>query len=486
MKRAIIILTNYEPAYLRIWEHLVRREGSTRGVPTVLDATLASAVPVDTFHRGALRLFGLSYPGNDLTQRFEAAGAEVCTLSRTDAVPLGPLDHDAEEILAISVQSAMISYFRTDRPDLRKRRVRRTAAALAAEGRRIFRAVSQLLIDDPDIDLVYVPNGRAPNQKMATVAAKRAGVATMHVEKGETADGTYLQSYAPQDRVASQEATGPVLEGLSKQRIDEIAQGWLDRRVPSKASSNEFSALWSEGSSPDLSATGEKVAGFFTSSQDEFQFLGPEWQLHDWDDQFVAFDRMMTEFENSGYTCYLRVHPNLATKAHECFVRERDGIRWLAAHHPHLNVIWHDATANTYNLLEHTDAVVVWDSTVGLEASAMGIPVWTVATSRYGLVADIREVLSESDLRENGVQPWQVDAHGAKRFIAYLMLRDEQMSADVVSWLPWAGRRPIGVSVAAALVSGGSPYKRDALQSIVDVYRHRSVSANRLALGRRR
>ena len=172
------------------------------------------------------------------------------------------------------------------------------------------------------------------------------------------------------------------------------------------------------------------MVGFFTSSQDEFQFLGPEWQLHEWHDQFEAFDRLLGEFEKAGYVAFLRVHPNLATKAHGTFRRERDGIRALARRHPELLVIWHDDFANTYSLLGVSDAVVVWDSTVGLEASARGIPVWTTATSRYGLIADVQERLSHADVDAGGVTPWDVDAHAAKRFIAYLVRRDQQMADD--------------------------------------------------------
>ncbi len=485
MARAVILVTNYDPAYLRIWEHLVRREVARGSRPLVLDATPVSAVPPDSYHRRALALFRLEYPGHDLRPRMEGLGAEVRVLEVTGDGDTA-LDTAAEDELAISVQSALISYFRTDRADRTVRRIGRTAAALAREGRLIYRAITDLLTTEQGIDVVYVPNGRAPNQKLASMAATRLGIGTLHIEKGETPHGVYLQAYAPQERVQSQQAATPVLAGLDHAEVERIAQTWLDRRRPSKDSRNEFAALWTADAGLSRISEGGKVVGFFTSSQDEFQFLGPEWQLHDWEDQFVAFDRLLVDFEAAGFSCYLRVHPNLATKAHECFVRERDGIRWLADRHPGLDIIWHDAPANTYALLAQTDEVVVWDSTVGLEASAMGIPVRTVATSRYGMVADVREILSAEQVDREGLVRWEVDAHGALRFIAYLVKRDEQMDPEFQSWIPWHGRSPLGARVAAALASGGSPYIRDAVASIVDVYRHRSFSANWVALRRRR
>lgn len=483
MSHTAIMIAGYDPAYLRISEFHVRRETAAGNIPVVIDATAISGGGVDSFHRGTLSRFGLDYPGHDLVDRMQKIGARVVDIE--SVLPEGwgePLDAEHEEVLAIAVQSALITYFRTDQPDRSRRLVRETSENLTREGRGVYRGFRAIFADDPAITLAYVPNGRFPHQKMAYLAAKDAGLNILHFEKGESANATYLQNHAPQNRLATQGAVDPLLASLSPAEVDRIAEEWLGRRAPSAESSNEFAALWAAGLPENLrhlDSAEHKVAGFFTSSQDEFQFLGPEWQLHEWTDQFEAFHQVMLRLEEQGFTCYLRVHPNLATKAQDCFVRERAGIRWLAEQHPDLIVIWHDDVANTYSLLDVTDAVVVWDSTVGLEASARGLPVWTMATSRYGLVADVREVLSPTQLDEDGVVPWSVDKHRAKRFIAYLVLRDAQMDPDYETWLPWdAANPPLGARIASALAAGGIPYPTEAIKSQVDVYRHRSVSSN--------
>ena len=488
--RAAIMIAGYDPGYLRITEHQVRKELSAGRTPVVLDATSISGGGTSSYDRGALKFFRLDYPGHDLRQRMERLGVDVLEIPDfIDEPSTELLDSEREEVLAIAVQSALITYFRTDQPNRSKRAVRKTAKELAHEGRGVYRGVSAILRANPEIDLVYLPNGRFPHQKMAYIASNDAGVATLHFEKGETPHGSYLQDYAPQNRLASQGAVEPLLAALSHDEVEGIADAWLARRAPSHDSSNEFAALWAQDLPQELTHLADadtRIAGFFTSSQDEFQFLGPEWQLHEWKDQFEAFDAVLSEFEKAGYMCYLRVHPNLATKAQDCFQRERAGIRRLSGRHPNLLVIWHDDFANTYSLLDVTDAVVVWDSTVGLEASARGIPVWTMATSRYGLVADVREILSADDLKAKGLEPWKVDSHAAKRFIAYLMLRDDPMDPEYEPWLPWdATNPPFGSKIAAALLAGGTPYRSEAIKSILDVYRHRSVSSNLRHLRRR-
>jgi hypothetical protein len=100
-------------------------------------------------------------------------------------------------------------------------------------------------------------------------------------------------------------------------------------------------------------------------------------------------------------------------------------------------------------------------------------------TPRYGLVADVQERLSHDQVDDLGLSFWTVDPHAAKRFIAYLVRRDQQMSESYESWFPWDSTNPpFATKLAAALVSGGTPYRREAIKSVLDVYRHRSVGSN--------
>jgi hypothetical protein len=478
---SLILVPGYDPGYLRIYEHLVKRSITAGLTPLVLDITPVSAVPVDSYHRGALKVARLPYPGHDLAPRMEKLGATYLTVGSIASKAVHrPLTPEQSELLDIAVQSALITYFRTDAPNRKIRRVRRTAHALRQEGEAVYDAVSRLA-SSHTFAVAYLPNGRFPHQKMATLAAHDAGIPTMHFEKGETPNGAYVQPYAPQNRLESQAAVSPTLARFSDTEIEAMAHEWLARRAPAKDSRNEFSAGWTETLPQRLveAIPGKKVIGFFTSSQDEFQFLGPEWQLHSWESQFEAFNTLISHFESLGYLCYLRVHPNLATKAHECYLREREGSQQLADLHPNLIVIWHDDPTSTYSLLGCTDGVVVWDSTVGLEASAKGTPVWTCATSRYGLVADIREILGKESATAEALTPWSVDKSGALRFIAYLVNRDDQMPATFEPWLAWDRENPPFASkVAALLVSGGAPTVRDAVTSSIDVWRHRSRSFN--------
>lgn len=482
MTQTVIIVSSYDPQYLRITEHLVLSAIKSGRTPLVLDISDTLAAPVDSYHRGTLRLFGLKFPGYDMVQRLSQRGATVIPIrevvANSAAVKLG---EDVESELEISIQSALMTFFRTELPDPERRSIRRIRSRLDFEGRAAYRGISEVLGMYPGVTEVVVPNGRFPHQRMATRAAQDSGVPTMHFEKGETPEGAYFQPYAPQSRILSQASVSLILGNRSREEVESVADAWLAHRIPSEASRNEFSVLWGDSLPSNFppEVQSGRVAGFFTSSQDEYYSLGPEWQKHSWESQFEAFDHVLSRLDQLGYFCYLRVHPNLATKAHASYKRERERIMWLSRRHPGLLVIWHDNFANTYSLLDHTDSVFVWDSTIGLEASARGIPVWNMAVSRYGLTADTRELLSPLDVTDAALTPWNVDAHSAKRFIAYMVLRDSQMDRETEPWAPWGeSKLPFGAKLSRVLVSGGNPTIWTAIQSLVDVYRHRSARSN--------
>lgn len=477
----LVIISGYDPGWLRITEQIISNSLANNLKPVLLDASKLSTTPPDSFDRRVLKLGKIPFPGHDLRERIIKLGAEYLDVEEINIQKsLTDLSSNALNDLDIATKSALITYFRTDIPDLRKPRIKRTSESLRTEGSKLYWAVRKIL-ETRDFEKLYIPNGRFPNQKMPMLAASELGVKTIHFEKGESKNSAYLQPYTPQDRIASQRAVDEVLDKITEIEIDHLAKDWLKRRSPDSKSINEFSEGWIDAVDPAFmdAIKGKKVVGFFTSSQDEFMFLGPEWHLHSWESQFEAFTTLLSFFESLGYFCYLRVHPNLATKEHQCFTRERRDILKLTAAHPSLKVIWHDEPANSYQLLKHTDQVVVWDSTIGLEASALGIPVIACATTRYGLIVDIQEVLGKEVLGNDFVLKHNVDSHKANRFIAYLNKRDVQLEVPIESWIPWDVNNPsFLVKISALTVSGGAPTVLDGFIATFDVWRHRRLTFN--------
>lgn len=477
MQKQLVVLSSYDPGYLRIFEYVVF-QGQQKGIhSTVLDVCEMSVNPPGKYHSKILHFFNYNAPEDFLEERLLSYQADL--IKPSNSIENSPIPVAFAEALEISIQSALITFFRTDFPNRNIKRIAKTATLLKSQAISVYWEILRLA-NQAEFETIYILNGRFPDQTAVEFAAKTLGVQVVHLEKGETPDGAYFQQYSPQARIDSQSSVPVVLAGLSKKEISTISSSWISKRSPVPESRNEFVTNWGNVLPDSLEAAivDEKIICFFTSSQDEFMFLGPEWHLHDWESQFQAFDTLMSHFEGQGYRCILRIHPNLASKEHGCFTREKDSFLKLQQEHPHLIVIWHDQPVNTYLLLDKVEGVVVWDSTVGLEASARGIPVWTCATARYGLIADIKEIHSQEDVRLLNPSVWEVDKFKAEKYIAYLVLRDNQIPQNISSWAPSGSGSRLIYKLAAALVSGGNVTFRDALISNFDVWRHRNISFN--------
>ncbi|WP_281640383.1 hypothetical protein [Aurantimicrobium minutum] len=482
MTNALIISTGYDPEYLRIVEQISRECVKDGQTPIVLDLATIMTSPTETYSPRFLNLFGYKSCAQIFVPRLSERGVNVISAKEIKTPPK-ELPTDVEAILQESTQSALLTFFRTDILNFSKPRIARTRKRLLAEGTSSFLCMSEFL-QSMKFEVAYVPNGRFPVQRMAKLALLRAGVPVFHFEKGATKDHAFFRPYSPHDRIATQGDVEYVLEGLPNAEVERIADAWLQARLPSKSSSNEYSAIWSEkDSSSDKVKPSQKRIGFFTSSQDEFLHLGPDWQLHSWTSQFEAFDTLITYFESQGFTCFMRVHPNLSTKEHACYIRELNGLKELSGKHPNLEVYWHDDATSSYSLLKECAGIVVWDSTIGLEASAQGIPVWNCAASYYGLIADTRQVLGPEHMDDDNLQLWNVDSHKAKRFIACTVLRDLPLQTLANDWATWDVSAPPFVVRASSFVrSGGAPTLTDSVLASVDPWRHRSWKVNRKLL----
>jgi hypothetical protein len=475
---SLILLMSHDHFHLSVVEQIAVNEQLTHQV-IILDTTSLSAGKIYSYSPRLLRFFGYSYPARDIPSEFARIGCiflKVEDFSNTNIEP----DPCESESIKDAIHGALVTYFRHHKPLQEVKRSRRAHSKLQLEVRMLAERLITVLDGRPLVERAFVPNGRFPAQKISENIFRNRHIETWHYERGEPPRGVYLQTYPPQDRIRSQEMAIEMSKKGTNDEIRACAEDWLIGRADPNSGFNEFSYLWKGKPSDEksLQTAGLKIAGFFSSSQDEFLHLGKDWQRHSWPSQVVAFDVTMSRLEKLGYEIFLRVHPNLATKAHSYFKFERSEFEWLQKRHPNLRIYWHDVPINTYDLLRTIDLCFVWDSTVGLEASTLGIPTWSFATTRYGLVADVREALDEKQLPISDFE-WVVDKRGAFSFINYLIHRDIELTVDSSKWVDWnITREPWQVQISKILESGGNLSSIDSLISILDTYRNRGLRAN--------
>ena len=475
-----IIYSNNDPLALSTIATIAKQSADSDRTPIIYDLKAVLYGIPDTYAPSILKIGRKKTPEHIFNSWINQQNYEI---RRIDDFKINENDFDLDKqtlkLLDDSVFSALLTFTRDHDPNLKKASVRNAKQKLFIEGVSTFKFLDLEFANASSEFRVFIPNGRFPHQRMAIEAAKKNNASTYIFERGEEPETFFLQRYTTQDRIQTQLHASELTAGMSNLEIDNAADRWMQKRN-GKNATNEYGTIWDDQDQEiDL---GDKPLGIFTSSQDEFLNLGPDYQHHLWADQFEAIESVINLAYKRGYTPFVRIHPNLTNKAHSFFKKEIIGINLLKAKFPDLQIFMHDSKMSTYRLLAKCCSCFVWDSTVGLEASAMGIPVHTLAMSRYGELSDIRQVFSPEDLSKSEFE-WQVDPAGAKRYMAYLMCRDFETEFDTRTWKNWStNREPIYIRISRLLYSGGAHSITQSFVSIFDSYRHRGISAKINAL----
>lgn len=298
---------------------------------------------------------------------------ESARLNGLTAVPLqSPADTSTLTLserkeLAEGVHSAVISTFRQlpgDGPGNSvvrtiQRRYYHTATGLLAS--------MKALLQRETPDRVEVFNGRHACSKFCITAATNASIPFNTLEITARGRPILFRGHTAHDRLRIQKR-------MLRLPLDlQTARAYFDRRR--RPSSNKYARKHSAAFVPPNAGSFKKKVSVFLSSQDEFEALG-----RDWKSPFPDYAAVIREAcqRNPDYLFCIRFHPNQADMASDIEAPFRD-IRSL----PNAVVYYPNDTANSYTLVEWSDVVVTFGSTVTIEACWMGKPSIMLGPSFY-------------------------------------------------------------------------------------------------------
>lgn len=403
-----------------------------------------------------VRLLGHRVHRGALQETLSGLGVTwVIAQQRTGVLPALP-EEDAQSVDQ-AVDSEMLTYFR--RETIPKRaRFERFRKQLERNVLTTYWWLWGLWEEDPPL-FVCIPNGRTSRQKAAWRVADRMGVPVRIYEIGRAKpEAYYFGTTQPHDRIGSQAEIATIQNFPGVDETTALAEEWLEARMGSGTGTNDFTSLWETGGA--RFPAGSTTAVFFTSSVDELLASGPMWTIDKWSRPLEAFDVIMFLLEKRGINLVMRLHPNLGSKSRHYFRQEVERVNDLSARHPTLKVYWHNSPINSYELVKAADMVFVERSTIGLEASLLGKPVWVTRATQWDLTADIRQMLTLSDITEEALTPWEPDARGAQNFVAYWMLQEHEFDYDWTSWATWDPERPPLAIKIARLATQNSWFHR--------------------------
>jgi hypothetical protein len=350
--------------------------------------------------------FQFTWQSSSHIKLLAARNANDSTSTALSAVELDAIENSALS-LAVSLLGSQSPYLshKVSSNLIRKSSIRRGSEALAT-------AVSEIQRFSPD--LVVIPNGRLPYQKGAQLAALRQKTKVMFYEHGIfRTDHFYLSERQSHNKQGNQSHAKEARVG---QDAVKDALDWLSKRRNPLGGLNQYASTWKEGA-PLLLESYNHSAALFTSSEDES--VGLEgWSGFGWRDQYEAFDFFLKNVNGSSV---IRVHPNFLNKSFSTALMELSRIWWLCRNHPDLKVVLPNDPINSYDLLETTKRVLVYGSTIGLEAHCMGKSVWNAGNAIYDSTFDIRTLKPNEEYSSSHFNPWEVDTTEALVSLAKLM-----------------------------------------------------------------
>lgn len=265
------------------------------------------------------------------------------------------------------VLSGLVSTFRFLPHDIRnnryvdciRRRYYRTATGLLA--------TMKAVVNEQRPDRIEVFNGRHACSKFCLLAANGAGLPFNTLEVTTETQPIVFKGHTAHDRAGIQQR-------IRQNDADyEAAEAYFQsRRLPK---CNKYAKKHTGRFTPPNVPDGKKKVCFFLSSQDEFESLGKDWKspFIDYAEVVKHACQRYTEF----FFC-VRFHPNQADIGSDV-TSPFDEI----AKFDNVHVYYPTEKADTYALIDWSDLVVTFGSTVSVEACWMGKPVIMLGPSFY-------------------------------------------------------------------------------------------------------
>lgn len=275
-----------------------------------------------------------------------------------------------------------------------------------------FGAGLEKLMRDHRPQLVLIPNGRFPVQRMAAILAKSQGASVEFYERGFEHGAYFRQQFQTQNRIEVQEQVALASATVPRRERIRISDEWLKRR---QTSSNEF---YSSGEFEANQGKASRLVSIFPSSPDEFLCLS-DWGRGKFPNQFEGFLDWLDKHGKFFDQITIRIHPNSVDKPLGHVLSELHMALRIRRRLRGTTVKIFSATSkvDSYKILESSQTVLVSTSTVGLEAALMAKEVWSLWDTAYDQVVGLRKWDGSGDadvLENNGANLRE----GGRNFIA--------------------------------------------------------------------
>lgn len=289
--------------------------------------------------------------------------------------------------IGISMMSSYIEYTRNLTP-LIDDTSRKYFDMMLTEGANLVKA-SKKVISKWKPDKVILYNGRHLEARPIMDICLDNHIEVEVMELIETSDVNVFYpvkfcNTLPHSIAANQKVIEEVWDKSSVQEEEKRIIGesfYLNRRNKKRAGDKIYTLQQKQGELPcDWDDNRINIA-IFNSSEDEFAGLGDEWDsLKLFKDQMNGIKLILRHFkDNKNYHFYLRIHPNLKNVRY----KYHTDLYQLPEIFNNVTVISAADSVDTYQLMDRSEKIIVFGSTMGIESAFWEKPVILLGPSVY-------------------------------------------------------------------------------------------------------
>ena len=258
-------------------------------------------------------------------------------------------------------------------PELDLARVRRCLFSAAI----VYKRTLLLLLNTkPDVLITF--NGRFATSRPIIEASAVIGIPVLRHERGSSYAKYSLYTDAIHNYDAIRQRIAEAWMFASPATRDSLAHEFYKRRRNGDGICwYSYTDAQERGRTPAKSPLKRRLV-YFSSSDDEYAAVTDAFRPGPWPDQLQALYallRVAADFHDMEVV--IRLHPHLAKKS----AVERK--RWLALAGPNVRIIAPNDQIDSYALLDSSDLVVTYGSTIGMEAAYAGKPSILIGPCSY-------------------------------------------------------------------------------------------------------
>lgn len=291
--------------------------------------------------------------------------------------------------LGIGVASSFISKTKSSEPDINNESIKLLQTYLKSSATVYEKSIE--LIKEMNPKKVMVFNGRFACVKAIAEAAKQMGVPVVFYERGATSERYVLVDKPIHNFKGIRERRDNAWEDANDCMKDIARQFFERRRNGDGIGWLSFTQDQEKNKFPDRVKDYRLV--YFSSSDDEFAAVEDAVEHRAFDSQRSAIKWLIDWVgKKDNIELIVRVHPHLAIKS------EKERYWWDSLSGKNITLIPSGDKTDSYSLAESADIVLVYNSTIGVEASYWGVPSIAIGDTLYSGLDCVYEPFTVKEL----------------------------------------------------------------------------------------